>query len=148
MKELSTAIDIAASPWVVWGVLTDLSSFEDWNPFIVRAEGEVERGAPLRLRMRPPGGREMTFRPRVTSVEPERELEWLGHLGVPGLFDGRHHFLLEATATGSRLVQSEMFTGVLVRPLSKSLDTGARQGFVAMNEALRNRAEARAKTGA
>lgn len=148
MKKISTAIDVASAPAVVWQVLTDLAAFEEWNPFVVHAQGEVVPGARLVLRMQPPGGRGMTFRPRVTSVEPARALEWLGHLGVPGLFDGRHRFDLETTATGTRVVHSEVFTGVLVPLFAKGLDTSTREGFVAMNEALRDRAEAVVRTGA
>ena len=37
----------------------------------------------------------MTFKPRVLNAEPERELRWLGHLLVPGLFDGEHSFTIE-----------------------------------------------------
>lgn len=148
MKKINTAIDIAAAQTVVWDVLTDLASFHEWNPFIVRAQGELVPGARLVLRMRPHGDREMTFRPRITSVDPQRELEWFGHLGVPGLFDGRHHFQLEKTTTGTRLVQSETFTGGLVPLFSKGLHGGTRLGFVAMNQALRDRAEARARAGA
>jgi hypothetical protein len=36
-------------------------------------------------------------------------------------------------------VQRETFGGVLVRPLRRSLDTGTRAGFEAMNAALRRR---------
>ena len=36
-------------------------------------------------------------------------------------------------------MQRESFRGVLVRPLRKSLDTGTRAGFEAMNAALRQR---------
>ena len=37
----------------------------------------------------------MTFRPEVLRCEPGRELRWLGHFLVPGLFDGEHAHLLE-----------------------------------------------------
>ena len=148
VKKINTTIDIAATPGVVWDVLTDLAAFQDWNPFIVGAQGEVVPGARLTLRVQPHGGRAMTFRPRITSLDRQRELEWLGHLGLPGLFDGRHHFRLEKTTTGTRLAQSETFTGGLVPLFSRGLDGGTRLGFVAMNEALRDRAEARARAGA
>ncbi|WP_242471958.1 hypothetical protein [Blastococcus sp. TML/C7B] len=70
-------------------------------------------------------------------------LEWLGHLGVPGLFDGRHRFELTATPAGTRLVQSESFSGLLVRPLRGFLDGGTLAGFRAMNDALRGEVLAR-----
>jgi hypothetical protein len=137
--ELRAEIDIEAPPDEVWAHLVDFGSYGDWNPFITTASGSAEPGRRLTLRMQPPGGRAMTFRPTVTRAEPGAVLEWLGRLGVPGLFDGRHRFELTATPAGTHLVQSEAFTGLLVRPLRRSLDTGTRAGFEALNEALRRR---------
>jgi hypothetical protein len=37
----------------------------------------------------------MHFKPTILTVRPKRELRWLGHLFVPGIFDGEHYFLLE-----------------------------------------------------
>jgi len=139
---LSTEIDIKATPKVVWDILTDLGRYEEWNPFITSAEGEVAIGQRLVNRMEPPGGKAMTFRPTVTVVEDAAVFEWLGKLGVPGLFDGRHRFELHKTPTGTRLVHSEKFNGLLVRPFKKSLDTNTLQGFEALNKALKARAEA------
>jgi hypothetical protein len=59
------------------------------------------------LRMQSSGGRAMTIRPRVTAASPGSTFEWLGHLGVPGIFDGRHRFELTATSTGTHLVQRD-----------------------------------------
>ena len=85
----------------------------------------------------------MTFRPTVTEVKTERVFEWLGRLGLPGIFDGRHRFEIEPTPGGSRFTQSEVFNGVLVRFMRKSLDNQTMKGFEAMNAALKARAEAR-----
>ena len=137
--EIRTEIDIEAPPDRVWAQLADLDSYAGWNPFITRAEGAAEPGRRLSLRMKPAGGRALTIRPRVTAASPGTTLEWLGHLGIPGIFDGRHRFELTATPAGTHLVQSETFGGVLVRPLRRSLDTGTRAGFEAMNAALRRR---------
>ncbi len=38
------------------------------------------------------------FKPRVTQAIPNQKLEWLGHLLVPGLFDGRHFLSLKLSA--------------------------------------------------
>jgi hypothetical protein len=137
--DLCTAIDIEVEPEVVWPHLTDLAAYAAWNPFITAAAGEVTPGRRLELRMEPPGGRAVTFRPYVTVVATGSMLEWLGHLGVPGLFDGRHRFDLIPTETGTRLIQRETFTGLLVRPIRRSLDRGTAAGFEAMNAALRTR---------
>ena len=137
--EIRTEIDIEAPPDEVWGHLVDLDAYESWNPFITRAEGAAEGGRRLSLRMQPAGGRAITIRPTVTAASPGAAFEWLGHLGVPGIFDGRHRFELSDVPSGTHLVQRETFRGVLVRPLRRSLDTGTRAGFEAMNAALRRR---------
>ena len=82
------------------------------------------------------------MRPTVTELVPGRVFEWWGHLGVRGIFDGRHRFELYASGTGTRLVQRETFTGLLVPLLANSLDGPTAAGFALMNEALRERAEA------
>jgi hypothetical protein len=142
MKKLEAEITIDAPPSVVWEILVDLDRYAEWNPFVVEAEGTVDVGSKLRLRLLPPGGRGTTFRPTVTIADPERDFEWLGHLGFAGVFDGRHHFHLEPLPNGTRFVQSEEFTGVMVPVFARSLDTNIRAGFEALNQAIKARAEA------
>jgi hypothetical protein len=141
VRELSTSIDIDAPPEEVWSILVDFAAYPDWNPFIVGIGGVPRLGARLEVTMQPPGRRRATFRPRVTAVEPNRELRWLGHLMVPGLFDGEHaHRLEPAQGGGTRYTQQELFRGVLV-PLTGGILAATEQGFRAMNEALKQRAE-------
>ena len=144
--ELHTEIEIDAPAESVWNVLTDLEHYREWNPFITESAGEVAVGNKLTNRMEPPGGRAMTFTPVVTAVEPAQTFEWLGRLGVPGVFDGRHRFELAATPSGgTRVVHGEHFTGLLVRFMRTSLDSRTLAGFEAMNAALKTRAEAVAR---
>ncbi|TDC78389.1 SRPBCC domain-containing protein [Micromonospora sp. KC606] len=140
MREISTQIDIDASPDGVWAVLTDFAAYREWNPFIREAAGQARVGETLTLRMFPGKGRPITFTPRVLAADPGRELRWRGRLLVPGLFDGEHRFLLSAVEGRTRLVQSERFTGLLVRPLGSVID-GTSANFDRFNEALRERAE-------
>ncbi|MEM7337375.1 MAG: SRPBCC domain-containing protein [Actinomycetota bacterium] len=139
---IHTEIDIDAAPEVVWSVLTDLDGYAEWNPFMTESSGTVAVGERLTNRMHPPGGRAITFKPTVTAVDHGRVFEWLGRLWVNGLFDGRHRFELTPIAGGgTHLDHSESFSGVLVRVLRSSLDTQTREGFEAMNAALKARAE-------
>lgn len=140
MPTLDTTEFIAAPPEKVWGILTDFESYPDWNPFIIEASGRLARGERLELRMRPPGGKAMTFKPRVLEVESSRELRWLGRLLVPGLFDGEHWFRLEPSGKGTLLTQGERFTGVLPPLMGKLLDR-TEKGFDELNRALKARAE-------
>lgn len=144
MRELRTEIEFEATPQEVWDVLTDLPAYGEWNPFIRRIEGEPRTGAKLEVRMEPEGERAMTFRPTVLTVEPGREFRWLGHLLVPGVFDGEHRWSVEEIEPGRvRFTQSERFGGILVPLLWKKLrDGGTAKGFRAMNEALAARVAA------
>lgn len=146
MHEIRTATTIGAPPEAVWAALADTASYGGWNPFIPQLEGRLAVGERLRVRIAPPGGRAMTFRPRVTAAEPGRRLAWLGRLGLPGLFDGEHAFDLEPVAGGTRLTQSERFTGALVPLLRGSLGA-TEEGFRQMNEALRERVESARTAG-
>jgi hypothetical protein len=143
MRELRREIDIDAPPSAVWAVLTDTGSYPDWNPFIRRFSGDLRKGAKLDVRIEPPGGRAMTFKPTVLTVENERELRWLGRFLLRGLFDGEHIFELEALGDGrTRFTQAERFTGILVRAFGSTLDK-TELGFEQMNAALKARAEVR-----
>jgi hypothetical protein len=136
-------IEIDASPAEVWDVLTATGVYAEWNPFIRRLGGELREGARLEVQIAPPGGRTMTFKPTVLAAEPGRELRWLGRVLLPGLFDGEHSFRIEPLEGGrSRFIQSERFSGILVRLLSGALPK-TQLGFEQMNAALKARAEAR-----
>ena len=142
MRELITEIEIDALPEVVWRVLTDLEHYDQWNPFVRKAEGEVREGAKLAVEIAPPGGKPMTFKPTVVKAVPDREFRWLGHLLFPGLFDGEHIFeIVPLGENQTRLVQREEFRGLLVPLFWGQLNTRTRQGFEDMNAALKKRAE-------
>ena len=147
MKQISTEIDIAAAPSVVWEILTELDEFKNWNPFVVEANGEVVAGEKLVVSIQPPGKRAQTFRPTVTVADEERKFEWLGKLGVSGVFDGRHQYVLEPTTEVTKFIQREEFTGVLAGLLIRMIGDATREGFEAMNHALKLRAEATVSEG-
>ncbi|MCH7859646.1 MAG: SRPBCC domain-containing protein [Candidatus Marinimicrobia bacterium] len=142
MKEIHTEIEINASPERIWKVLTDFPAYPEWNPFVREIDGQLVTGAKLKVLLQPPGGKGMTFRPKVLKVEPNREFRWLGHLLIHGLFDGEHFFIIEALDLNRvRFIHGEIFRGILVPLFGKMLDGSTRQGFEAFNQALRTRVE-------
>jgi len=142
VKELRSQIEIEAPAARVWQVLTDFAAYPEWNPFIRRVNGRPEVDEQLVVRMRPSGTKGMTFRPTVLKAEPNRQLRWLGHLLMPGLFDGEHVFEIEELDQDRVLfTQREIFRGLLVPLLARSLDRDTQRGFEEMNRALRERAE-------
>jgi len=144
MHEITTSIEIQAPPSRVWSVLVDFPAHARWNPFVRHIEGAPREGHTLKVFIQPGGGKGMTFRPTVLRAIPYHELRWLGHVLVPGIFDGEHFFRIEPLDGGraTRFMQGEQFRGLMVPLLRKSLDRGTRQGFEAMNRALKARVEA------
>ncbi|MCH8207186.1 MAG: SRPBCC domain-containing protein [Chloroflexi bacterium] len=143
MKQISSEIEINASPERVWQVLTDFPALPDWNPFIRSAEGDLNVGDRLKVYIKASKGMGMSFKPTVLRAEPNRELRWIGRLLMPGLMDGEHSFIIEPLEGNHvRFVQSESFTGVLV-PLMSAMGVfkNALIGFDEMNQALKRQAE-------
>jgi hypothetical protein len=142
VKEIRTEIDINAPPERVWSLLTDFAAFPTWNPFIRKATGEPKVGTRLDVSLGASGTKPMGFKPRVLNADANRELRWLGRLAIPGLFSGEHIFTIEpAGPSRVRFVQREIFKGLLVPLMARSLDTNARRGFEEMNQALKEKAE-------
>lgn len=136
---LATTIDIAATPEQVWEVLSDFSAYGEWSTFS-RIDGSPELGSTLKMRM--PG---FWFSSTVTAVEAGRELQWSAKILTAGLFLGEHRFTLVGTDGGTRLDNTETFSGALTRPFenvfAKNHNDG---GYAAFNAALKDRAETRA----
>jgi hypothetical protein len=138
MRTLAHAIDIPASPATVWQVLAQTDRYPEWNPFMT-ISGRLAVGERLAVTIRP-GRRTMTFRPTVLAVEDGTLVRWRGTAGVRGIFDGEHELRLEPGPDGgTRFVQREAFSGLLVPLLRRVLDD-TEAGFAEMNAALRDRA--------
>jgi hypothetical protein len=140
MRQLETSVHIDAAADAVWDVLTDFDRYPEWNPFITSIAGALAAGARLSVSLAPPGGRTVAMKPTVRAVEPGRRLAWLGHLGVPGIFDGEHEFVVEPGGGGAIFTQRETFRGALVPFVGRLLER-TRTGFEAMNAALKKRVE-------
>jgi hypothetical protein len=141
-REINTTIKINAPSNKVWAVLTDFSQYSEWNPFIRSIRGNAQQGEALEILIQPPGGTSMTFQPIILVLQPGAELRWRGRLMLPGIFDGEHQFQLESIGEGrTRLIHREVFSGLLVPLLWRKLDIQTRQGFEAMNHALKKRVE-------
>ncbi len=140
MQTLHAETEIDAPAELVWRVVSDLPSYEQWNPFIVRAAGELRVGARLDITIAAPGVRPATFRPRILDLEPGRLIRWKGQLWIPGLFDGRHALSVEDLGEGrSRFTTHEDVSGVLT-PLLRKTMRASQQGFDEMAAALAGRA--------
>src|SRR3990167_4643682 len=98
MKTIYTEITIAVPVSRVWDVLTDFGAYPQWNPFIREIKGNPQRGEKLTVTITPPGQKPRSFKPTIISVIPNTELSWLGHVLLPGIFDGEHLFIMKKNA--------------------------------------------------
>jgi hypothetical protein len=139
MKSMSATIQINAEPMAVWVVLADLNSYQEWNPVFRQASGDLAVGQRITLRsVHPANGKVMTVKPKIVVADPGVELRWVSSL--PGVISGEHSFALRPAEGGTRLVQSETFSGLLV-PFSGKTLARAEASFAALNEAVKRRVE-------
>ncbi len=141
--EIQTDIWIERPTAAVWQILTGTNEYPVWNPFIRRLRGELVPGSRIEVEIASADSGPMSFRPIIISVQREREIRWLGSFWIGGLFDGEHSFRLESDGLRTHLIQTERFSGLLVGRLSNGILRKTQRGFVAMNEALKKRAEYR-----
>lgn len=142
MTGIKTEIVINGTTKEVWNNLMDFKSFPDWNPFVKSIEildNELKVGSKLKAVI---GGAPM--KPKVTKLESNKAFAWLGRLIVPRVFDGHHQFYLEDMGNNQvKLTQKEDFKGILVWPVMKMIGKRTKQGFIDMNQALKERVEAK-----
>ncbi len=141
-KEIKTEILINASPAKIWAILTNFEAYPNWNPFIKSIKGEAKIGNTIIARLEPPKASGMTFKPTILAFEENKEFRWMGHLFIPGLFDGEHIFELIENGNGTTtFLQREKFNGILVPLFKKMLDNNTVNGFNEMNKKLKELAE-------
>jgi hypothetical protein len=142
--EVSTTIEIAATPENVWAVLADLANYAKWHPVYVGVTGQLAAGSTLTITTtHPTTGRTMTAKVNVRTAEPGTELRWASRL--LGVTISKRTFRLSPAADGTLLVQTGTYRGLgggrgraITNVVGRIQDT-----FVAINEAIKQQAEAR-----
>lgn len=170
MKNLPTQIEINATPYEVWLVLTQFHAYELWNPFIANIKGEVCLGKKLHVTLFPSmpklndrmrenkkpneepnfAGQEMTqlnksstFKVEVTQLQNERKMRWEKRSFFLGNYF--HEFILEKTSNETTTFQNNIYmSGFLVNlGWEAYIKHMYQSGLELMNEALKNKVEAK-----
>jgi hypothetical protein len=112
MKHFETSMTIDASPEWVWEILADTDSWADWDSGVIGVEGKPAKGN--RIKIRSELNPKRAYPVKVTELEPNRRMAWLG--GVPfGLFKGVRTYTLTPDADGrTRFDMREEFSGPLL----------------------------------
>jgi hypothetical protein len=133
---------IEASAAEVWAVLSDNENWHTWNPTMIESIGKLETGQRLRNTMALDDGQQFTFQPKVLHVAENQGFSWIGRLFLPGIFDGKHEFRLEALGPNRvKLIEKETFRGLLSILLLKQIGEQTLQAWQAAHQALKARVE-------
>jgi len=111
---VSTSIEIPRSSQVVWDTLVDGPGWARWSTLLRWRSGTFEPGRRVALSIDIPEAK-YDFEPRVLQADGTH-LVWIGRtLGLPGVLDGQHRFVLTAiNTTTTRLENAETWTGVML----------------------------------
>jgi uncharacterized protein YndB with AHSA1/START domain len=121
-------IEIAASPEMVWRVLTDIASWPNWNPDVKSAslEGAVATGTKFRWKAGPG-----TITSTIQSVDAPHRIDWTGTtFGITAIHV--HHLELQDGRTIVRSAESwdglpvRLLRRSMAKSLQKAIDSGLR----------------------
>ena len=139
MKEYHTKIEIAASTERVWKVLTDFSSYSQWNPLVSNLTGAISEGGFIRTTIVP---LQNTYTAKLISYKTNKEIVWKGKQIASFLLAGEHYYRLSSENEHlSTLEHGEYFTGLLSVFLSKKQLAKMESAFIAHNSELKKRVE-------
>ncbi len=139
--EIRTSIEIAAPAAAVWAVLIDVAGWAEWNPYLVRIEGEPVVGQVVQVNAAFPDGTTAAFSPDVDIVRPGERLSWKGGANRAEM-QGEHIFEIEATSGGgATFIHREVFTGTLAQEKYDKDHEIMTEAFHLMNQGLKRRLE-------
>jgi hypothetical protein len=137
-----TFIAVNAPAEKTWAILTDLSSYPSWNPYVVEVEGSLAVGKKLKIDEQVDGKRH-TRTVRVTCLDVStHELRWEGSLVPAMLLKWDEGFLVEAVdASHSRVAMVNSHQGLLAKMYRKYNQNRDLKAFREFGAALKKRAE-------
>ena len=142
VKEIQAEIVIDAPAERVWQILIDVEAYPKWNPFITTISGELYDGSRIKVVIDPKFSSETEVDLKVGRLWYGKEMIWIGRPLMTDLLAGRHYFKTEELPDGKvKFINMENYSGLLLYPLWLFIEPSARQGFEAMNSALKLKAE-------
>lgn len=141
MQVLDASIEIDAPAGRVWDVLADTARYAEWNPFVTEIAGDLREGAALKVTIRAPGRKPVTFAARVTRFDAGRELRWRGRWFLPGLFDGDHALTVEPLGDARARFRTREQVTCLLLPFLGTAMRQSQAGFEELCRAVKLRAE-------
>ena len=135
-------IGIQAPAETIWEILYDLERWREWNPLYTEARGAIRIGGQLDLVMQLEGEPARRITPVVLEWVPNDQIHWR-HKLMGGLVSTTRFLELEQLDTASTIFSNgELIGGVMGPAYARRIGRRLYRSFQAMNEALKERAEA------
>lgn len=130
MKKYSASASITATPQKIWEVLVDTGNYPNWDPGMVRIEGQLALGEKVKFftKFSP----DQAFAVKVTEFKPGEKMVLTGGLPL-GLFKSERTHTLTPNGNGTNFHTEETFSGLLLPVFGKNLPdlTDSFRAFVA-----------------
>ena len=143
MQTIKTEIDITAPPEKVWGILTDVDKWHEWSPTINASAGDVSVGSSVSITMmsKEAGKDGPKYQPKIIRLDEPKYFQWRAHMMASFIFTNDKIFELEKTASGTRVIHSETFKGIMAALMKGKMEEGVPPMLNTMNEALKEISE-------
>ena len=142
MQQVITEIEISAPPEKVWSILTNFNHWTEWNTTITKASGETAINTQLNITMSNEIGKDSNaYSPIITQLEAPKRLRWQAKMMANFLFKNEKLVELEATETGTKMMHTEFFSGLMVKVFWGKMKDGVPLIMNKMNQDLKAAAE-------
>jgi uncharacterized protein YndB with AHSA1/START domain len=134
--------DIAAPVSDIWELLVDLEGYAAWNPWVVRAEGEVTPGATITADVILLGAVQHVTHD-ILVVDPELQLCWKDAGWNAWFVDGERCRTLTVNPDGTVHIDNDLVISGALAPIAAWIyGDSLRKGIAAETAALASEAEA------
>ncbi len=143
MREIKTEIEISAPVAQVWGILTNIDDWANWSPIINQSNGNAALGSAVNITMmsKEEGKDGPNYSPVITILDEQKLFRWRAKVLAGFIMTNDKVFELEETASGTRLIHKELFSGMMVPLFWSSVEKNVPTMLNTMNEALKTKAE-------
>lgn len=143
MQTIKTEIEISASPSKVWGIITDINKWHEWSPTINYSQGYASTGSMLSITMagKDEGTDGPKYNPEIIKLDEPNYFHWRAHMMSSFIFTNDKIIELKETSTGTKVIHTETFKGILAPLFSGQMKKGVPPMLNSMNKALKKLAE-------
>jgi hypothetical protein len=135
-------LGVQAPADVIWEILEDVPGWAAWNPLYPQASGRVGYGELLKLTLALPGRPAQPIEARIIEWAPGEVIHWRT-TALRGLVTSVRYLEIDVLGEANAIFSNgEIFSGWLAPRAVRPIRGALKQGFAALSEAVKARAEA------